>query len=304
MTKTLASIFLNLMKFFGLIQFNISMSDFKISISKPLLAYSFLMTVFNIICTILATKNAIQDSVLDKFILMLFFRLRLTVGFVRIVLIYIFQFFNYKSYINFLKEAFFIHSHLNKMFPPEHFVDKFVWKCFMTKIGMWIFQIFLMLSNLFVYIQILVDRRISDYGSSLLSVCYMISSNIIKTSISCIYFGSMIIIMQFYNVVNKNISKMMHNVLQMDKLQGKNKIKMQVFCNFSDELDRISKIFDHVTSFLNKQLQFFTMQLLLLIIDSFCCILYEVSEITSDWRVILSVFLGSAVNYNMLQQAT
>lgn len=279
MTKQLVSIFLSLMKCFGLIQFNVSMSkfnDISIFISKPWMFYSVLISILNIMCTIIAIQNAIEVSITNKLILMLIFRLKIVVGFARTALLYIFQIYNCKSYINFLKESVFIHSHLNKLFSPGHFMDKRIAKCIRTKMGLWLFQTIFMLSNVLAYIHIFNGFSLSwKYETSLFSVCYVILSNIVKTTINNIYFASMLIVMQFYTVVNKKVSKIMQNVLQMGE-DGKSKLKMQAFCDFSDELDRISNIFDDVTTFLNKQLRFFSLQLLLLIIDCFCSVLYEV----------------------------
>lgn len=130
-------------------------------------------------------------------------------------------------------------------------------------------QIFVIILNTYV-------REIDPIDVFGLTVS-QINSNCLPIVLNSNYFCIMLIILQFYSDLNMNIRGIFERIDQI--ALGESKImKMQKFCDISDEIDEMSILYDEITNFCEKANRFFGPQLLLIITSSFLCILMDVGS--------------------------
>lgn len=269
----------HLTKAYGLLPFRIRFRDpIKVEMCPISLLYCCVHASVVIAMSVFAIVVAIDTSANDKIILAIIFRMSVVFCYCRTIDFYLFQIRKRHLYAATIEEITNLYHHLVRLNKTTSrlFDPKFVRICCIRFVG-WSIQILFTLSNIFVYGKTFTANGEDDYLHLMISVSFEAYTNIAKMIFTNIYFCYMLLMLQFYNVINENVEHIMRSVRHVDRVQGgRYKMSMQAYCDFSDRLDQMSDMHERVTRCVKMLIALFTVQLLMMFLDTFSIILYEV----------------------------
>lgn len=261
----------------GLLPFRIRFRDkIKVEMCPISLFYCCVHASVLAALSIFAVVVAIDSTADDKLTLTIIFLMSTIFSYCRNIDFYLFQIRKRHLYASTIEDITNLYDRLERLNQTTHrlFNPQFARICRIRLLG-WSIQIVLMLSNIFMYKNTFaVDDE--NYQRRLIAISLEVYTNVVKTIFTNIYFGSMLLMLQFFYVINENIVEIMRKVGYVDLQGGRNKMSMQSYCNFSDRLDQMSDMFERVTRCLKIMIALFSVQLLMMFLDTFSIILYEV----------------------------
>lgn len=278
MWHLLAQYLSHLTKACGLLPFRICFNaTIKVEMCPVSLLYCLVHASVVTAISIFAIVVAIDASADDKLTLAIIYRMSIVLSYCRTIDFYFFQIRKRHVYAATIEDITNLYDRLTRLNQTTRgpFDSQFKRICRFRVLG-WSIQIVLMLGNIFVYENtISIDGE--DYHRRMISASLEVYTNIVNTIFTNIYFGCMLLILQFYYVINENVEEIMRSVGHVDRVQGgRQKMSMQAYCDFSDRLDQISDMFERVTRCLKMMIALFSVQLLMTFLDTFSIILYEV----------------------------
>lgn len=131
----------------------------------------------------------------------------------------------------------------------------------------------------FVQLLIMIYNIITEYSNdrsaviTLLVILNSLGLNLLTTST---FFCAMIVTLRFYYLLNRRLKSSMEFIGHVEE---NDKHKIKIFCDISDDIDRINLLYDKISIFACKINNFYTFQLLLAIITSFGYALSGVSTV-------------------------
>lgn len=277
MWHMLAQYLSHLTKAFGLLPFRIRLrAPIKVEMCPISLFYCCVHASVVTAISIFAILVAIDASADDKLTLAIIFRMSIVFSYCRTIDFYLFQIRNRHLYAATIEDITNLYHRLMRLNQTRRLFDiKFARICGIRLLG-WSIQIVLMLSNIFVY-EHMFSKEGYDYRRRLISVSLEVYTNVVKTFFTNIYFGCMLLMLQFFCVINENVEEIMKSVGYVDRVKdGRYKMSMQAYCDFSDRLDQISDMFDRVTRCMKMMIALFSVQLLMMFLDTFSIILFQV----------------------------
>lgn len=224
-----------------------------------------------------AVMVAVDNAADDKISLAITFVTFITFSYFRTISFYLFQIRNRHLYASTIEDIINLYDRLVQLNQTTRrlFNPQFSRICGIRLLG-WSIQTVLMLSNIFVYGNSF-DVDGEELRRLMISVSFELYTNVVKTIFTNIYFGCMLLMLQFYCVINENVEEIMRSVGYVDRVHGgRYKMSMQAYCDYSDRLDQMSDMFARVTRCLKMMIALFSAQLLMLFMDTFSRILYQV----------------------------
>lgn len=110
----------------------------------------------------------------------------------------------------------------------------------------------------------------------LLTFFFVSYTHCIRTIYDFMFFGGMLIVLQFYRDVNCRIKSIMSDTEHLQTSDFGFHRRMQVYCDLSDELDIMAQLYEQVTDFVLDLMKFFEGLVLVEIITAFVNILFGV----------------------------
>lgn len=267
-------------KIHGLIPFNYCDQTNRATLSIASTIHSIIITLFVGGSLVFATNGAFQLIFASfhnaKVITNLVFLMQIILSGYRVIDFYIFQLINRKRYVLLIDKVVGIGSQLKKLYGSERFmIDETIKiQCF-YKFCLVLIQICLMLSTLYTYKRIILDTE--QQTSIFTSAIIYTYSNILKMWLLTFYFGCFIVILQFYRCINQELWKIVHSINRINSF-GKT-MKIIIYCDLIDKTYGIADVIDKVNDLCNEFVIFYSLQILLALLDNCFTILYEVSKL-------------------------
>lgn len=108
---------------------------------------------------------------------------------------------------------------------------------------------------------------------------FIIYSHVVKVLFSCFFYGSMLAILQFFRHINGKAVVLMRQIAIQNTAM--NQMRMQAFCNLSDEFDRMAGLYIKVSELMSQLIQMFSLSLAFGFMDAFLIILSEIYNMYS-----------------------
>lgn len=260
-----------LMKLNGLLPFNIN-------IIPPHTTLSFLWNLYSIVYTVVicvAFVNSISEYVLvsldeqlqtadTKASIYIVFTMIVVVSVEKSNFFYVYQYLNRKKLVKLIIEGFELRQHICSLCAVDTLVAGSAKSLIMFK------------SKLFgTIVQLIIcflGNLVAKQEQYKLEWIY---SHLVGTIISTSFFCSAFIVWQFYIILNRKLRLCMDDVRREASSSLSKKIRMQKFCELSDEIDRLAQLYDRCLVF-NKQVNgYFSAPLFLTVSYAFAVILTQ-----------------------------
>lgn len=255
------------------------LSSFKFSFHKPQaktslwsLAYSSAYTIC-IICLFAYGQIYNYFTVISHNFTDLIFVIILLMGFLsnicRIILVYVMQIWKRNIFIKIINDAYKIWIQMielcqlskNKFF--DHKCTYLLW----SKYYSIFIQLLIIGYCLFIYFVTTIQKNLDSLNKSLL--IYMLWFTSISSSV---YFFCMLVALQYFRYLNCELIEIMDDIKVAAKANKSNK-KMQMFCDLSDKIDCVARLYEKMYTFTRDINEFYDLQLVFTIIDLFNIIL-------------------------------
>lgn len=186
------------------------------------------------------------------------------------VVIFLIHFNNRKKLVKFINEGFDLTSELKKICPREVIFSTEFRKDLRSKIVAKSFQILLLILTTYSFCLRAIDSAF-EWSFGTLSIWMYIYAIMIS---SIFYSGSVLISARFYGILN---TKLIHVVTNArENYKSTPCLKMQLFCETSDEIDLIAVLYNRIASFVEQINELFCVQIVVIQLSSFVLILSSV----------------------------
>lgn len=262
------------------------MAAFRLSFRHPIIAdlsyprtiYCYAFSTLILVLIAIITKARIVEIILhrdDKFVGNLIFLVQLTVSALATAILCFFQVVRRHDYVRLINKCLVLHQMIaaqnSKNKPPSSsFFDCYCLGLYKMHIAVTVFQVALMLSPL------LANDLNGDNSNLKVPFVFVLYTHILRTFFGLIFFGSMLVVLQLFRDVNGRIGSIMDD---MDSVQTSvNRVhgRMQRYCDLSDGLDVMAKLYERATELVADLVHFFGVQVLVALINAFMNILFGV----------------------------
>lgn len=201
--------------------------------------------------------------------------LEFSVNVTRTIVILIIHLINRKKYVLFINET-------NQLYNTIRYVTKQTrTKSFLDKKGFYLlnfkkFSVFAQITLLTIAFSCYSHfYRGNTRTEFILQIYKTIYSNVMAIIFTNIYFCGMLVMLQFYRNLNKQLKNCMKS-LKIISQSKMNRIKMQMYCDISDDIDMISIMYSRVTDVTSRLNTFFSIPVLLTILNDSMITLFAV----------------------------
>lgn len=182
--------------------------------------------------------------------------------------LYICQILNHKKLVKLINDAFKLRKIIMKYFAINGaLLDKHCRKMTHTRIMLTVVQILLSfggLGGVYMAHGFSVVFYVDLVLAMLTDILYML--------FACVYFGSMMLVLQFYRYLNKELKIAIKQIPNITlNYQQQDMIKTQMYCDVSDTIDQIANFYDEICVFTMEFNSFFTISLALALLYAFLC---------------------------------
>lgn len=263
----------------GMVPFN--WSDHKAKASKSLAS-----TLYCIVLTFALTycMCSFQIDILthlqvseDKMVSILVFLFQVTVSTCRTLWIFLFQLYYRRRYIIFINKAVKMHRNISKTLSDHKdisFLDEKSRKMYLCKgYTSWI-QVVVLSLCVFDF------ARHYPEVEGVMKFALVVYTHMVKALFSCFFFGSMLAILQFFRHINEKAVELMRQIAILNV--ATHQMRMQTFCNLSDEIDRMATLYVSVSELMGQLIKMFSMSLAFGFMDAFLIILSKIYNMYSD----------------------
>lgn len=197
-------------------------------------------------------------------------------SYLRTICLYVSQLIHRKQFINIINEGCRIRHHIDELCDKAEntqFLDK---KCsyFVT-----IKAITLICQILIIMVATFLQPLYTGHGIARTMIIYAMGTYLsdgLAMIVSSIFCFGMVVALQFYRHLNKRLSCLMSKIRKAS-WDDKMKMKMQFYCDSSDQLDRIANVYDQISKYTCQMNGFMSMAMLLTILNAFVYTLSGVS---------------------------
>lgn len=255
---------------FGYMPFNFTPTKSPRATKSPLAfaystAYSVCLLILLTIMFYYETIDVSENNRIKSTLKIVYF---ISVGIivVRTALTAVQQLFNSKVIIQIINEGFHINElvhrlQLDKPLPPDSTED-------MTGTDLLLAKVVTVLLQLIIVAGTLLSKYLWTANNLNYLQWLLFNKHFINIVMGASYFIAMQLALWFYWQLNRylNVSMMsIRTVMDQDSIG----VKMQQFCDISDEIDRIDRLYDRVTKFVGDVNRLFSLQLLMATITAF-----------------------------------
>lgn len=249
--------------------------------SKLLLAYSLFFTALLCIMVIILPLKAFSIVIINpkKLVVSLMFMLEISFSLFRTIVAYSFQIINRNNYLKLIDQTIVLINQLKAISHNFVLFDRIFEKCYLSRLCIIIAQMIFMGSIMYSYKIDLFEEKFVGREFTYLTICWFVYNTILKTSLISVYFGFCLLVAQFIRIINRNLKKIAKSIasVNVSKGIGRRAMKIQYYCNLSDECDKIKLILNGVLVFYTTINEFFSFQLIMSIADAFIEILSDVN---------------------------
>lgn len=225
-----------------------------------------IMIVFVIICQYLVIGR--MNFSLGKFVVTIIFMLEIIIRGIRIVILYTYQLWKCSQLIDVINERFELDRLWQMAYPINSLYDRNFSMRLYIKGASNLIQL-----SICVYLFCEFPMKTDP----LRYICFGLIqyTNAILITIASIYYWNMLMILHFYQNLNKKICGI---VKESREIYWETKqIRMQKFCDISDEIDRIAIFYSRITIHTENVIHFHSFHLMMLMVDIFSSILSQVT---------------------------
>lgn len=272
---------LNLLFFIGKLQGLIvfayeTVPEITYTISPFLRTYSSLYTVLIVIVLhilVIRLLSWLQYFLsFSKVVLIAVFIAESLITAYRVITVYVMQFYNRKHFRNIVAEAAKIHRNLIELMDGGALIfDKNFYRSYVPKVMGVLFQLAIVFFLISRY-----KGTSSLVYSDLITFSIVIYMHFTTITISSIFYAGMMLILLFYQNLNQKALQISNSIKATQDMELKIEMKHRLYCQLSDEIDRIVFIYEKISTFMKKFNQLFSSQLLLTIANAFYIVLVQV----------------------------
>lgn len=280
-------------KFIGLMPFILNYKHKSISVNIWSTVYPIIIGIFITFATPICfiVMITITSVIFEKAIFSIVISLQQSAGCIITIIIYFLQIKNRKQLVKMINDGFLINESIIELYPNEKFLNRKFLINYFLRLILFIIQTISNFDMIFVLHKLVNDISFKHY-ISYIGVAY---TSIIFTTISTFYYIGMLSSMNFYRILNKKLNTIMDRIQQLETDENDNDIdddydenntiinknlsknsKMSIHCELSDSIDRIALLYDRICCFTNSINTLFSIQVLLMIANSFVVIVVQV----------------------------
>lgn len=263
-----------LSKLNGLVPFTISKSKLNVNKSEWSTIYSFLFTIIFLAVLLWTSIEDIKISLQTQSarnVQKVIRTIEKSFTIIRTTLLYGLQIIYRKQIICVINDAIQLWYYISKGWPTKQFFDRFFIKYYKSRIIWLIIQIIILIIAHKFYVDehdIIYDL---NYSNKFLwhSIIYMYSHIVSPIITGIFYYGGMLIVLQFYRILNEQILLWMSSIKNVDNRKATSHMRMQFFCEISDNIDEASIFYSDITEYTAKVNRLFQLQIILTVMSSF-----------------------------------
>lgn len=263
----------------GMIPFNWSNRSAKASKSLASIIYcmAYTLTLTYCMCRFQIDTLTQLHVNQDKLVSVLVFLFQVTVSACRTLWMFLFQLYHRRRYIIFINKAIEMHRNICKTLSDHKdlpFLDEKCRKMYVYKECTSCFQV------LVLFLCVIGFARHNSDVVSVLKFVLILYTHMAKALFSCFFFGSMLAILQFFRHINEKAVILMRQIAVLN--EATHHMRMQTFCNLSDEFDRMAKLYVSVSALMSQLINMFSISLVFGFMDAFIIILSEMYNLYSS----------------------
>ena len=255
----------------GLVPFQLSLRRKTATPSTQSFVYSLItitmLILFFFVSQYSVTKTA--TSHMEKFTSKLVFAFQVIISCTYFFYIFVRQIVNYKIYIYLINESFSIRRLICNRYKVNNFYEHAIYSAYNSKVISLIVQVICATFPTYGFIL--------TYNEDIITVLFPMVpyGHILILSFGYIYYITLLFVFQCYRIINENLLRQLKCLMEISE-SGRKQMKMQEYCNLSDELDEISKLYDKTTDFLSVALKLHSKTVILTVLESFVIVLSQV----------------------------
>lgn len=118
--------------------------------------------------------------------------------------------------------------------------------------------------------------------ASMRALCFaliMFCSSFFSMVLTLLQFATILEVAQMYRALNKKLRTCVERIRQVSQMPRRCKMRMQMFCDVSDDVDKIAQLFKLVSLFNGQVCRVFSVSMLVNIVNSFAYALFAVKHI-------------------------
>lgn len=237
-------------------------------------AFSTILLILLVVCQFFKFSDYVERSQSTQTIIVMIF-IGCVVNSFKNLWLYMSQTLNHKQLVNLVNDAFKLKKVVTESFAiNEVFLDKHCRQMTHRKILLSLVQVLILIYALLLT----YNTRESNVMFSL-DFLFTFLTDGLSILFTSVYFGSMLVVLQCYRYLNKKLKrsiKHIHNIA----LNGGGKMKMQMYCDVCDTIDRIANIYDQISVFTKNFNSFISIILALALLDA---IIYTLCAVIIDF---------------------
>lgn len=243
--------------------------------------YSFLVAICANIAFVWSLKVYFVASAENRInTLRIIFKIEQLVSVVRNVVAYVFLIWCQHRMINSINYALRIMSRVHGNM--ENFLDFRCTRIAFTRFMIILIQIALMYSSLLLSYLYTYSKKMFF----LQMLTKLTFSNGITIVLSPMHFAVCLVNLQFFRLVNNRLSKCIQRINNISQMDQRITMRMQMYCDVSDEIDRTARMYKRVLSCANGFTGAFSWSMLVILLNSTVSSLAGVLELTSHFNTV------------------
>lgn len=262
-------------KLFGIVPFQLHFKEpiFKVKSTRFLTYYVILMPILFIILfgwslsKFFVSNNSYGDT-LNPSKNTKFFVLKLDAlsAILRNVTIYIFVLIHRKRFVQVINSVGQIVLSLKHTMKFKTFLDR---KCrLMVYVQMFIISIQLTIFISLTYLYITIDPTYTTAYKTRVLITMIFSYLFVAIS-NNVHFTAFLVIIQCFRHINRQLEKCVNRALKISRMDKKSRIRMQMYCDVSDEIDELATIYKSVAACNQGFCKVYSFSMLVSILNSF-----------------------------------
>lgn len=194
---------------------------------------------------------------------------------VRTTILYGMQLMFRKRIVSVINDAIALWHYISKRWPAKQFFDAFFIKHYKSRM-IWLLVEIIILIVSYKFTAFEYRLKMGSNVAFVYAVINMYNHLVSSIITGVFYYGGMLVVLQFYRILNEQVLHWMESIKTVEDRKA-NHIRMQFFCEISDNIDEASIFYSDITEYTGKVNRLFQFQIIMTVLASFFLITSNVS---------------------------
>lgn len=230
-----------------------------------------LLSILNCIFAWVLSKNFIYLNEKDEEILLLVVKLDSFAFLLRNLIISVLVIMQRSKIVQLINDVYLIAFKIQQKGRIESFLDSKCLEMVHVQIRAMLTQLGISILSIYLHSRYVRKKLFYDWVR-------VLSTTIFSTTVSVMIFTVFLIVVQLIRQINHQLRECVKTIRMISQMDKRQNIRMQIYCNLSDDVDEIASLFKFVHICNQRICKVFSVMLLMVLVTSFMFILCSVIE--------------------------